>query len=103
LPNIQVLPPVMETDVVAVLNPDVPGPCLALRADMDALPIVEENDLPYKSTVPGVMHACGHDGHTANLVGTAMVLSQMADALPGKVKFIFQPAEEDQGGADLLC
>ncbi len=103
IPGLKILPPMMETDVVAVLNADRAGPCLALRADMDALPINEETDVPYKSKVPGVMHACGHDGHTAVLVGTAMVLSQMAEALPGKVKFIFQPAEEDQGGANVLC
>ncbi len=103
LPNLRVLPPLLETDVVAVLNPDRPGPCLALRADMDALPIVEENDVPYQSTVPGAMHACGHDGHTAILIGTAMVLSQIADQLPGQVKFVFQPAEEEGGGGGQLC
>ena len=80
LPNVQVHPPFIGTDVVAVLNADKPGPCLALRADIDALPIEEETGVPYKSTTPGVMHACGHDGHTATLLGTAMVLSQMADA-----------------------
>jgi len=103
LPGLKVLPPLMETDVVAVLNADKPGRCIALRADMDALPIQEETDVAYKSTVPGVMHACGHDGHTATLMGAAMVLTAMAGDLPGKVKFIFQPAEEHQGGADQLC
>lgn len=103
LPNIRVLPPYIETDVVAVLNPDRPGPCIALRADIDALPIVEENDVPYKSQVRGAMHACGHDGHTSVLMGAAMVLSAVADKLPGKVKFIFQPAEEDGGGGGVLC
>ncbi len=102
LPNMRVLPPLLETDVVAMLNPDMEGPCIGLRADMDALPIEEELDIPHKSTVPGVMHACGHDGHTAGLVGTARVLSEMASALPGRVKFVFQPAEEDGGGGGKL-
>jgi amidohydrolase len=69
---------------------------------MDALPIQEESDLPYKSQVAGKMHACGHDGHAANLVGTAMVLSEMADELPGPVVFIWQPAEESLGGGKIL-
>jgi len=102
LAGIKVSPPLMETDVVAVLNPDRDGPCIALRAEMDALPIDEKTSVPYKSKVPGVMHACGHDGHTAILLGTAMALSQTADELPGKVKFIFQPDEEDTGGAKVL-
>ncbi len=103
LDNLQILPPLTGTDVVAVLNPDRPGPCLGLRADIDALPIQEQTGVPYQSTVPGVMHACGHDGHTAVLLGTAMILSQIASAIPGKVKFIFQPDEEDQGGGRVLC
>lgn len=103
VPGLKVLPPLIETDVVAVLNANHPGPCIALRADIDALPIEEETDLPYKSATPGVMHACGHDGHTATLLGTAIVLSRIADRLPGKVKFIFQPAEEDGGGGGVLC
>ncbi|MEP0845174.1 MAG: amidohydrolase [Phycisphaerae bacterium] len=102
LPNLRLLEPLIETDVVAVLNPERDGPCLGLRADMDALPILERRETPHQSTVPGVMHACGHDGHTACLVGAAMMLASVADRLPGKVKFIFQPAEEDGGGAGLL-
>lgn len=92
-----------ETAVVALLNESKTGPCVALRADMDALPIQEETDLAYASTHPGTMHACCHDGHTSCLVGTARVLAAIADALPGQVKFIFQPAEEDGAGADVLC
>jgi amidohydrolase len=94
---------VAGTGVVAVLNGSKPGPCVGLRADMDALPLQEQSDVSYASTVAGKMHACGHDGHTACLVGAAKVLSQVADALPGKVKFIFQPAEEGGGGGRLMC
>lgn len=79
------------------------GHVLALRADMDALPIQEQSDLPYKSCNPGVMHACGHDGHTATLLGTAAALVKLRDRLPGTVKFIFQPAEETVGGATEMC
>lgn len=90
------------TGIKAVLNADKAGPAVLLRADMDALPVQEETDLPYKSQASGVMHACGHDGHTACLVGTAMVLSRMADELPGPVVFIWQPAEETLGGGKIL-
>ncbi len=106
LPGIQVLPPIMETDVIALLDTGRPGPCMGIRADLDALPLEEEagpEEVPYRSTVPGVMHACGHDGHTATLVGTAMALARLAPQLSGKVKFIFQPGEEEGGGAETLC
>jgi amidohydrolase len=79
-----------------------PGKTFALRGDMDALPIREENEVAYKSRTPGVMHACGHDGHMANLLGAAMVLNEMRASLPGRVKLIFQPAEETVRGADAL-
>lgn len=102
-PNLEVLPPLTGTDVVAVLNPDKDGPCIGLRADIDALPIHEETGVEYQSTNPGVMHACGHDGHTAILMGTAVALSGIADSIPGKVKFVFQPDEEDEGGGRRLC
>ncbi|AEF16764.1 MULTISPECIES: M20 metallopeptidase family protein [Thermoanaerobacterium] len=72
---------------------------IAIRADIDALPIQEENDLPYASAVPGKMHACGHDVHTAIALGAAKLISKMKDKLDGNVKFIFQPAEETTGGA----
>jgi amidohydrolase len=76
---------------------------VGLRADMDALPIVEANDVPYKSQVPGVMHACGHDVHTASLLGTARILNQLKDQFEGTVKLVFQPAEEKApGGASLM-
>lgn len=89
--------------VIATLHGTAPnakkGGLFALRADMDALPIQEENEVPYRSCVPGVMHACGHDGHTSTLLGTASVLSRMREHLAGSVRFIFQPAEETVGGA----
>jgi len=97
LPNLTIQSGIAGTGIVAVLNADKPGPCVALRAELDALPIQEESELPHKSQVPGKMHACGHDGHMSCLVGAARVLSRVADTLPGKVKFIWQPAEE--GGA----
>ncbi|MDP9862896.1 MULTISPECIES: M20 family metallopeptidase [Streptosporangium] len=77
------------------------GPTVALRADIDALPVPDEKDVPYSSTVPGVCHACGHDVHTTILLGTALFLAQQAEAglLPGRVRLIFQPAEELPGGA----
>jgi len=81
--------------VVGLLKGGQPGPVVAVRADMDALPIQEARDVPYKSQVKGVMHACGHDVHTTIVLGTAEVLAGMRDRLKGSVKFIFQPAEED--------
>jgi len=82
---------------------NISGKTIALRADMDALPIQEENDVDYASCHPGVMHACGHDVHTASLLGTAYVLNKMKNSFPGRVKLIFQPAEEQlPGGASLM-
>ena len=83
-----------ECGLVAEVRGEKPGRCIALRADMDALPMDEENDVPYKSTVPGVMHACGHDAHTAMLLGAAKILSEIRPRLSGTVRFLFQPAEE---------
>jgi len=87
------------TGVVAILRGARPGPTLALRADMDALPLDEDGDRPYRSCVPGVMHACGHDGHVAMALGAARVLHALRDHIHGAVKFLFQPAEETYGGA----
>jgi amidohydrolase len=106
---------VARTGVVGILRGGKPGPVVALRADMDGLPITEANELPFASKVKatylgqpvGVMHACGHDTHVAMLMGAAEVLSQVKKDLPGTVKFIFQPAEEGslpgvEGGAKLM-
>ncbi len=87
-----------KTGVVGMIEGGRPGPCLAIRADMDALPITEQSGLPFASTVPGLMHACGHDVHTTTLLGVAAVLRDLAPQLAGKVKLIFQPAEEGLGG-----
>ena len=106
---------VARTGVVAVLRGARPGPAVALRADMDALPVTEATGLPYRSTARatysgqevGVMHACGHDVHTSVLLGTAAVLAGMRDRLAGSVVFVFQPAEEgppagEDGGAEVM-
>ncbi len=93
--------------VTALLKGAKPGPIVAVRADMDALPIQEINDVPYKSQVPNVKHACGHDAHTTVELGVAEVLSKMRSEIAGTIKFIFQPAEEgppagEEGGARLM-
>jgi hippurate hydrolase len=88
------------TSVVAVLRGARPGRSVLLRGDMDALPVTERTGLPYASTIPGVMHACGHDLHTAILVGAARLLSAVRDELAGDVIFMFQPGEEGPGGAE---
>ena len=113
--GIEVRTGIAHTGVVGVLRGGRRGPVVALRADMDALPVTEQTDLPFKSVARtdfrgeqvGVMHACGHDGHTAILMGTASVLAAMREELPGTVMFVFQPAEEgppegERGGAPLM-
>lgn len=90
---------IAETGIVATIDGHQPGPVLAIRADMDALPILEANPVSYRSRHDGVMHACGHDGHTAIALGTAFYLSQNPQLFRGTIKFIFQPAEEGPGGA----
>jgi amidohydrolase len=90
---------VAGTGVTALIEGDSPGRVLGLRADMDALPIQEKNPAEYASTRPGVMHACGHDGHMAILLGAARLLCGHRDLMSGSVKLIFQPAEEGPGGA----
>lgn len=113
--GIEVQTGVAHTGVVGILKGSEPGKVVALRADIDALPVTERNDLPFRSEVTteflgekvGVMHACGHDAHTAILMGVAELLSRHRDQIPGTVKFIFQPAEEgpppgEEGGALLM-
>ena len=106
---------IAKTGVVAVLKGGKPGPVVALRADIDGLPVKERADLPWKSNMVGeyngekvpVMHACGHDTHTAMLLGVAKILYRIKEDIPGSIKFIFQPAEEgapagEEGGAELM-
>src|SRR2546430_13993101 len=113
--GIEVRTPIAHTGVVGILRGGKSGRVVGLRADMDALPVTEQVDLPFKSTVRstyngqevGVMHACGHDAHVAILLGVAEVLSGVKDEIPGTVKFLFQPAEEgapegEEGGAELM-
>ncbi|MEE2877132.1 MAG: amidohydrolase, partial [Candidatus Neomarinimicrobiota bacterium] len=113
--GIEVQTGIAHTGVLGLLRGGKPGPVVAVRADMDALPVTEDTDFMFKSTVRttylgndvGVMHACGHDIHTSVQLGVASVLSSMKDDIPGIVKFIFQPAEEgpppgEEGGADLM-
>jgi amidohydrolase len=90
---------VAKTGVVAIVHGDRPGPVLGIRADMDALPIQELNEVDYRSQTDGKMHACGHDGHVAIALGTAHYLARHRDSFAGAVKFFFQPAEEGPGGA----
>ncbi|MFJ5710811.1 M20 family metallopeptidase [Streptomyces sp. NPDC093105] len=90
------------TSVTAVLRGGRPGPAVLLRGDMDALPVQEDTGVPYASGTPGRMHACGHDLHTAGLVGAARLLAARRDELPGDVVFMFQPGEEGMGGAGLM-
>jgi amidohydrolase len=93
-----------DTGLVALIKGDLPSEqVIALRADMDALPITEANDVPYKSQNNGVMHACGHDAHTSSLLGTAKILTELKSEFGGTIKLIFQPAEEKlPGGASLM-
>ena len=113
--GIEVQTGVAHTGVVGLLKGGKPGPVIALRADMDALPVTEKTGLPYASKVRGeyqgrevgVMHACGHDNHVAILMGVAEVLAAVREELPGRVKFLFQPAEEgppkgENGGAKMM-
>ncbi|MBL8231082.1 MAG: amidohydrolase [Bryobacterales bacterium] len=98
---------VAKTGVIGILKGGKPGPVVAWRADIDALPVISELTVPYKSKNPGVHHACGHDGHIAIGLGVAEVLSKLRAEIPGTVKFLFQPAEEsppvgEEGGASLM-
>jgi amidohydrolase len=92
--GIQVRKPFIETDVVAMVKGKKPGKNVTLRADIDAVPLLENTELPYASKRKGTMHACGHDGHTAMLLGSALVLNRLRDEIEGSVRFVFQPGEE---------
>jgi amidohydrolase len=113
--GLQVQTGIAHTGVVGLLKGGLPGPTIAIRADMDALPVTEKTDVPFKSHATatyrgetvGVMHACGHDSHTAMLLGIAQVFAGIRESLPGNVLFIFQPAEEgappgEEGGAEVM-
>lgn len=97
--GIDLLPTKLETGVFAEIKGDQPGPQIAIRADIDALPIKEETNLPYASQIDGKMHACGHDFHTAAVIGAAILLKRKQSELKGTVRFLFQPAEEIGNGA----
>jgi len=102
LPNIKIRTGVAGTGIVADIGADRPGPCLALRADMDALPMDDLCGKPHASTIPGFCHACGHDGHTACLAGAATLLTAFPERAVGPIRLIFQPAEEKIGGAQRM-
>lgn len=102
LPGMQVRRGIAGTGVVATLGADKPGPCLAFRADMDALPMDDMSGKPYASTVSGMAHACGHDGHVTCLLGAATMMAAFPEKLVGPVRFIFQPAEEGGAGAKAM-
>ena len=93
---------IAKTGVIGLLKGEHNGPVILLRADMDALPVLEENKVEYASQTPGKMHACGHDSHTAMMLTVAKILAPMKSELHGTIKFVFQPAEEGQGGAALM-
>lgn len=102
--GIEALTPLATTGLIAEIKGRNPTKkMIALRADMDALPITEANEVPYKSTNPGVMHACGHDVHTSSLLGTARILQAVRDEFEGTIRFLFQPGEEkNPGGASYM-
>ncbi|MBQ6630918.1 MAG: amidohydrolase, partial [Romboutsia sp.] len=97
--GIKVQKNIAKTGVVGLIEGKYPGKTVLLRADMDALKIQEQADVEYKSKIDGMMHACGHDGHVAGLLGAAMIINELKDNLHGNVKLLFQPAEERDGGA----
>jgi len=97
--GLSVVTGIARTGVVGLLDTGRPGPTLLVRADMDALPITEATGLPFASQHPGVMHACGHDGHTAMVLVAATAMNALKDRINGAIKFVFQPAEEGPGGA----
>jgi amidohydrolase len=101
-PRIELLPPILGTDVVGLIRGGSPGRCVLLRSDIDALPVEEKTGKPWASTHPGKAHSCGHDGHMAILIGTTRVLERLAGELAGNVRLVFQPAEEEECGGCAL-
>lgn len=97
--GIDQIPTDLKTGTAAEVTGKLQGPTVALRADIDALPIQEESDLPFRSKVDGVSHMCGHDVHTTIVLGAAIILQELSEMLPGNVRILFQPAEETEGGA----
>lgn len=100
--NVKIIPLTSQTGVVGLIEGAEPGPTVAVRADMDALPIQEQSEVPYKSEIPGVMHACGHDAHMTCALGAAVMLASRRHNFRGNIKLIFQPAEEINAGAQKL-
>lgn len=100
--GIEILQIPLKTGVTAIVRGAKPGKTYGLRCDIDALPIAEETDLPYKSKTPGKMHACGHDFHAAAVFGAALLLQERKEELQGNVKILFQPAEESSHGAETV-
>ena len=101
--HVELEKPYLGTDVVGILHGGRPGPNVTLRADIDALPVQELTDVPWKSVIPGRMHGCGHDAHAAVLIGTAWLLDKIREELAGTIRFVFQPGEENKGmGRDLV-
>lgn len=98
--KIEIRPTTLKTGVFADIQGGKPGPTIAVRADIDALPIEEKTDLPFASRIKGIMHACGHDFHTAAAIGAAYLLKENQENLKGNVRLLFQPAEEIGGGAE---
>lgn len=103
IPGLEIKSGIAKTGVVATLKGNTPGPCIAFRADMDALPILEKNEFPHISKNKNIMHACGHDGHMSILLGTARYLASFQHQIKGTIKFIFQPAEEGGAGGKVMC
>src|SRR5208337_1291720 len=99
---LEILPPLLETDVIGTLNGGSNGPCILLRSDIDALPVQERTGAAWSSERPGRAHSCGHDGHMAILLGAARVLETFSRELAGSVRFVFQPAEEEAAGGKAL-
>jgi amidohydrolase len=100
--HLEVLPPILQTDTVGLLRGEHEGPCILLRADIDALPVPDKSGAPWSSERPGLSHACGHDGHMAILYGALRTLQEMREEIAGSIRFVFQPAEEEACGGRVL-